>query len=65
MSKPYSDRRWHDNPKPVDSFCNECQEWLGFGKCKRYETGIPKEILQQSFPGQNYKENYCGYYKPK
>ena len=46
MSNPYSDKRWSDAPKPVNSECNS--------------EGIPKEKLKQSFPGTgNYNKKYC------
>ena len=51
MSNPYSDKRWSDAPKPVNSECNSCKYHYGFGKCEKHPEGIPKEKLNQSFPG--------------
>ena len=51
MSNPYSDKRWSDAPKPVNSECNSCKYHYGFGKCEKHPEGIPKEKLKQSFPG--------------
>lgn len=66
MDKPYSDRRWHDDPKGIPSLCGTCKHWLGFGKCKKYEGKAPKEILDKSFPNtQKFDENYCEYRQPK
>ena len=51
MSNPYSDKRWSDAPKPVNSECNSC---------KYHPEEIPKEKLKQSFPGTgNYNKKYC------
>ncbi len=36
MSELYSDRRWYDNPGFIPSLCNDCENWLGRGKCKKY-----------------------------
>lgn len=49
MSNPYSDKRWSDAPKPVNSECNSCKYHYGFGKCEKHPEGIPKEKLKQSF----------------
>ena len=60
MGKPYSDSRWHDNPMPKSSLCAECKYWRGFLKCDKYETKVPREILDKSFPGtEDFDENYC------
>ena len=60
MSNPYSDKRWSDAPKPVNSECNSCKYHYGFGKCEKHPEGIPKEKLKQSFPGTgNYNKKYC------
>lgn len=62
MKKPYSDKRWWDDPKPISSLCGECALWRGFGKCDKYETKVPKEIMDKSFPGtEKFDENYCPY----
>ena len=59
MSNPYSDKRWSDAPKPVNSECNSCKYHYGFGKCEKHPEGIPKEKLKQSFPGTgNYNKKY-------
>ena len=64
--KPYSDHRWWDNPMPISSLCNSCENWLGRVKCKKYEDEVPREILNKSFPRtENFKENYCEYRKEK
>lgn len=64
--KPYSDRRWNDNPMPISSLCNDCAYWLGRGKCKKYEPKIPSEIMDKSFPGiEEFEKNYCQYRKEK
>lgn len=64
--KPYSDRRWWDNPMPISSYCNDCKHWKGFGKCDKYENGVPKEILDKSFPNHaDFNENYCEYREEK
>ena len=58
----YSDRRWWDNPMPKSSMCAECKYGRGFLKCDKYETKVPREILDKSFPGtENFDENYCPY----
>lgn len=60
MSKPYSDRRWWDTPKPIDSECNFCIHDHGFDKCDKYPEGMPKSVIKQSFPGTSgYNKNYC------
>lgn len=60
MGQPYSDRRWSDTPKGIDSECNFCRYHYGYGKCEKYPEGIPKEMLKQSFPGtRNYNKKYC------
>ena len=41
MSNPYSDKRWSDAPKPVNSECNSCKYHYGFGKCEKHPEGIP------------------------
>ena len=62
MKKPYSDRRWWDNPMPISSLCGDCLHWHVFGKCDKYETKVPREVLDKSFPGtENFDENYCPY----
>lgn len=59
--KPYSDKRWWDNPMPVFSLCGKCKYWKGFGKCEKLST-VPDEILDKSFPGtERFDENYCQY----
>lgn len=64
MNKPYSDRRWWDAPKGIDSNCNTCKLYLDFAKCEKYPDGIPGEIIDKSFPGMDdYKEKYCKYRK--
>ena len=64
--KSYSDPRWWDNPTPISSLCGKCRYWHGFGKCDKYETKVPQEILNKSFPGtENYDENYCPYREEK
>lgn len=64
MSEPYSDRRWRDAPKGINSACGECKFHYGFGKCEKYTEGIPRELLKQSFPGtEGYKKKYCKYRK--
>lgn len=64
--KPYSDRRWWDNPMPISSLCNICENWLGRGKCKKYQDKVPREILEKSFPGtERFEEDYCEYRKEK
>lgn len=66
MSKPYTDEKWYDNPGFVPSLCNECPNWLGRGKCKKYISKIPDEILNKSFPGsEKYDEKYCSYRENK
>lgn len=66
MSELYSDRRWYDNPGFIPSLCNDCENWLGRGKCNKYPLKIPKEISDKSFPGtENFEENYCGYREEK
>ena len=60
MGKPYSDKRWTDVPKAIDSQCGDCIHHYGFGKCEKYPDGIPKELLKQSFPEtRNYNKKYC------
>lgn len=62
--KPFSDKRWWDNPMPISSDCSSCQYTKGFGKCDKYPEGIPKEMRDQSFPGtENYNRHYCNYRK--
>ena len=56
MSELYSDRRWYDNPGFIPSLCNDCENWLGRGKCKKYVPKIPRE---------RFDENYCAYRKNK
>ena len=63
--KPYSDRRWWDNPGFVGSLCNNCKFGPAF-ECKKYPNGIPRELLFKSFPGtENFDENYCPYREEK
>ncbi|MDR1563888.1 MAG: hypothetical protein LBS74_02915 [Oscillospiraceae bacterium] len=46
MQKPYSNKRWHDNPCPIfDLQCNKCKNYFGFGKCKAFPEKIPPELL--------------------
>lgn len=62
--KPYSDKRWWDNPMSIMSECAFCYYDRGFGKCDKYPEGIPAEMRDQSFPGtENYKKNYCKFRK--
>lgn len=66
MEKPYSDRRWWDAPMAIDSECNVCIHDYGYGKCAKYPSGVPREIVKQSFPGtDNYNKNYCDMKKLK
>lgn len=68
MSKPYSDRRWWDAPKPLDSGCNFCQFHYGFGKCEKYPEGIPRDIMKKSFPEPGKPDKfpeYCKFRKEK
>lgn len=68
MSKPYSDRRWWDAPKPLGSGCNFCQFHYGFGKCEKYPDGIPRDILKKSFPEPRKPDKfpkYCKFRKEK
>ena len=65
-NEPYSDLRWRDNPMPKFSLCGKCKHWHGFGKCDRYESKVPKEIMDQSFPGTSkFIEKYCAYRENK
>lgn len=60
MNKPYSDKRWHDDPGANFSLCGDCRNWLGFGKCKKYDEKVPKEVMDQSFPNtEKFREDYC------
>lgn len=62
MKKPYSAKRWHDNPGGIFSDCGQCTYWKGFCKCDKYEKTIPQELMDKSFPGlENYDPNYCPY----
>lgn len=62
--KPYSDRRWYEAPGWIESECCTCQFDQGFAKCDKYPEGIPREILDSSFPGtEEYKKKYCKYRK--
>lgn len=63
MSKPYSDKRWWDNPMPIDSLCNFCKYDRGFLKCDKYPNGIPQDITDKSFPepGKEIDKTYCEY----
>lgn len=64
--KPYSERRWWDNPMPISSLCDKCIYWKGFGKCEKYEDKVPRETLNKSFPGtENFQEDYCPYRRSK
>lgn len=64
MNKPYSDRRWWDDPRGYASVCPKCIYHYGFGKCEKYPDGIPREVLKQSFPGtENYNKKYCEFRK--
>lgn len=66
MNTPYSDRRWRDAPKFIESECNSCRYHYGLGKCKKYPEGISKEKLKQSFPGtEHYNKKYCKYREEK
>lgn len=60
--KPYSDRRWWDNPMPIFSLCGKCKHWRGRDKCDKYDSIIPEKVMDKSFPGtEEYDENYCPY----
>ena len=62
MSKSYEDKRWHDNPGLVPSLCNQCKNWNGRGKCKKYAPKIPDKIMDKSYLGtEQFDENYCLY----
>lgn len=64
--KPYSGRRWFDNPMPISSLCNQCKKWKGRGKCEKYIPQIPSEVIDKSFPGtENFDEGYCPYRENK
>lgn len=66
MKKPYSDRRWYDNPGFIPSLCGSCKYWRGFGKCDKYQEKVPQEFLDKSFPGTDkFEENYCLYRESK
>ena len=62
MEKPYSDKRWWDNPMPIDSMCNFCIYQKGI-ECDKYPKGIPNDILDKSFPepGKETDKTYCEY----
>ena len=58
--KPYSDRRWWEEPKAFDSACNSCTRYHGYAKCDTYPDGIPGAVIRQSALGtNNYKEDLC------
>ncbi len=66
MGKPYSDRRWWEAPRGINSACDECIRYYGYNKCEKYPEGIPREVLIQSFPGTTeYDEKYCDMKKLK
>lgn len=60
--EPYSHPRWWDNPMPKASACGNCKFYQGFLKCEKYDSKIPMDILDRSFPGtENFDEAYCPY----
>lgn len=64
MGKPYSDKRWWIAPRGITSECGNCIFDFGYGKCEKYPDGIPKEMIDKSFPGtEEYKKKYCKYRK--
>lgn len=68
MGNPYSDKRWWIASKPLDSGCNFCQFYYGFGKCEKYPDKIPRDILDKSFPEPGKEDKfpeYCDFRKEK
>lgn len=61
MEKPYSHKRWWDNPMPkrIDSQCYKCKHYNWDGTCKAFPEGMSKDIILNEFihkkpyPGDN------------
>ena len=51
MEKPYSDKRWWDNPgfKKIESQCYKCKHYNWDGTCKAFPKGMPKDIIRNDF----------------
>ena len=51
MAKPYSGKRWYDNPKLklIESQCYDCLHYNWDGTCRAFPDKIPKEIVINNF----------------
>jgi len=47
MKKPYSDKRWYENPglKKIESQCCECKYYNWNRTCKAFPEEIPRELF--------------------
>ncbi len=49
IKKPYSDRRWYDDPQAKSPICNRCKHLIGLMdeviKCDAFLNGIPRKWL--------------------
>lgn len=54
-------KRFTQNPGTQFSNCNECDLYLGYGKCEKYPDKIPRELSLKSYVKDDY--SYCKYRK--
>lgn len=65
IKKPYSDRRWYDDPQAKVPLCGHCKHRgpynyeLEIMPCKAFPDGIPREILK-TCKGERDVNKECG-----
>lgn len=53
------------DPGVVDSQCNFCRHYHGFGKCDAYPDGIPRPLLFDIRHDQDYPGDHGTHFEPK
>lgn len=59
--KPYSDKRWHDDPGARVVPCTTCLYYLGYDEedglaiCEAYPNGIPVKVMSELAMGEREK----------